>query len=63
MIEVWQNSVAWTDPLLMSLSEHLFVAKKPDGWRGVNLTWGHEYCEAHENWKLHLMVFMRDRRN
>ncbi|HFE66383.1 MAG TPA: acetone carboxylase subunit gamma [Chloroflexi bacterium] len=60
MLEIWQESVEWDDRILLPLAEHLFVALKPDGRRVVKSTWGHEYCEAHENWKLYAKVFVRD---
>jgi acetone carboxylase gamma subunit len=60
MIALWQESVEWDDPILLPLGEHLYVVRKPDGRRVVKSTWGHEYCEAHENWKLHAKVFVRD---
>ena len=60
MLEEWQASVSWPDKILMPLSEHLFVVRKPDGKRIIKSTWGHEYCEAHENWKLHAKVSVRD---
>lgn len=62
MTKIWQESVSWTDPILLPLSEHLFIVKKPDGRRVVKSTWGHEYCEAHENWKLFAKMFVRDTR-
>jgi acetone carboxylase gamma subunit len=60
MLEVWQQSVKWKDRIILPLAEHLFVVLKPDGRRVIKSTWGHEYCEAHENWKLHAKVFVRD---
>ena len=60
MLAIWQESVAWDDKILLPLAEHLFVVLKPDGRRVIKSTWGHEYCEAHENWKLHAKIFVRD---
>ncbi|MBB5223176.1 acetone carboxylase gamma subunit [Amaricoccus macauensis] len=60
ILEVWQASVEWDDPILLPLAEHLFVVQKPDGRRVIKSKWGHEYGEAHENWKLHARVFVRD---
>ena len=60
MLEIWQESVPWDDKILMPLAEHLFVVIKPDGRRIIKSTWGYEYCEAHENWKLHARVFVRN---
>jgi len=60
MLEIWQDSVDWDDKILIPLAEHLFVVAKPDGRRVIKSTWGHEYCEAHENWKLYAKVFVRD---
>lgn len=60
MLEVWQKAVTWTDRIILPLAEHLFVVLKPDGRRVIKSTWGHEFCEAHENWKLHAKVFVRD---
>lgn len=60
MLEVWQESVEWKDPIILPLAEHLFVVRKPDGKRVVKSRWGYEYCEAHENWKLSAKVFVRD---
>lgn len=60
MLEVWQKSVPWSDRIILPLAEHLFVVLKADGRRVIKSTWGHEYCEAHENWKLHAKVFVRD---
>jgi acetone carboxylase gamma subunit len=62
MIEIWQESVTWDDKILLPLAEHLFVVAKPDGRRVIKSTWGHEYCEAHENWKLHAKIFVRNTR-
>ena len=60
MLEIWQAGVSWKDPIIMPLGEHLFVVRKPDGKRVIKSTWGYEYCEAHENWKLHARIFVRD---
>ncbi|MEM1138544.1 MAG: acetone carboxylase subunit gamma [Pseudomonadota bacterium] len=60
MLAIWQESVEWDDKILLPLAEHLFVVQKPDGKRIIKSKWGHEYCEAHENWKLHAKVFVRD---
>ncbi len=60
MVQIWQESVEWDDPILLPLAEHLFVVRKPDGRRIVKSTWGHEYCDVQENWKLHAKVFVRD---
>ncbi len=60
MLDVWQETVDWDDRILMPLAEHLFVVLKEDGRCIIKSTWGHEYCEAHENWKLHAKIFVRD---
>ena len=60
MLSIWQESVPWDDKILMPLAEHLFVVLKADGRRIIKSKWGYEYCEAHENWKLHAKVFVRD---
>jgi acetone carboxylase gamma subunit len=60
MLEIRQESVEWDDRILMPLAEHLFVVLKPDGRRVIKSTWGYEFCEAHENWKLFAKVFVRD---
>ena len=60
MLEIWQESVEWDDRILMPLAEHLFVVLKPNGKRIIKSTWGYEYCEAHENWKLYAKIYVRD---
>ena len=49
MLRLWQESVTWSDPIILPLSEHLFVVRKPDGKRVIKSKWGYEYCEAHQN--------------
>lgn len=60
MLEVWQDIVEWDDKILLPLAEHLFVVQKSDGRRMIKSTWGFEFCEAHENWKLHAKVSVRN---
>lgn len=60
MLQIWQETVEWDEKILLPLAEHLFVVQKDDGSRVIKSTWGHEYCDAHENWKLHAKVFLRD---
>ncbi len=38
MVQIWQESVEWDDPILLPLAEHLFVVRKPDGRRVVKST-------------------------
>ncbi len=58
-VEVLQESVSWTDKILVRISEHLFVVRKPDGQRIVKCDCGHEYGDYRVNWKLNALVYAR----
>ena len=60
-IEILQESVPWSDRILMPLGDHLFVVDG-DGKRIVKCTCGHEFGDWRQNWKLHALIFCRDSR-
>jgi len=60
ILEVWQEHVDWDDRIILPLAENLFVVLKEDGKRIIKSRSGYEFCEVHENWKLHARVFLRN---
>ena len=59
-LEILQNRVSWDDRILLPYGLHLYIVQKENGARMVKCDCGHEFCDYHENWKLHALVYVRD---
>jgi acetone carboxylase, gamma subunit len=60
-IAVLQDRVSWDDPIVLPLGEALHVVRRrSDAKLVIRSEAGHDFCEAHENWKLHAPIFVRD---
>lgn len=59
-LEILQERVPWEDRILLPYSLHLYVVQKSDGQRIIKCDCGHEFCEAHDNWKLHALIHVRE---
>ena len=59
MIAILQDRVAWEDPILLPIGEHLFIVEKNNG-RLVKCTCGHEFGDAGQNWKMGAAIIVRD---
>jgi acetone carboxylase, gamma subunit len=60
--EILQERVEWPERILLPIAEKLFIVENADGSRSVKCECGHEVCEARENWRLHVLVYVRDTR-
>ncbi|MBS0565146.1 MAG: acetone carboxylase subunit gamma [Proteobacteria bacterium] len=58
-LAVLQDRVAWADPILLPISEHLFIAQTAGG-RVTKCECGHEFGDYRQNWKLAAAVLVRD---
>lgn len=58
-IEVLQSRVSWKDPILLPISEHLFVCDTPQG-RVTKCKCGHSFGDYRRNWKLSALINIRD---
>jgi acetone carboxylase gamma subunit len=57
-IEVLQERLAWKDPILLPLSNHLFIVQR--GKRRVTrCECGHDYGDYRRNWKLNALIYVR----
>lgn len=54
-----QDRVTWKDPILLPVSEHLFIAQTGRG-RVTKCECGHEFGDYRRNWKLSALVLERD---
>jgi len=59
-VEVLQERVPWSEPILLPIGEHLQIVAAPSG-RVVKCDCGHEFGPYTENWKLQALIFVRDR--
>lgn len=59
--EILQGQVDWDEPILLPLSDHLYVVAA-DGERLVKCDCGHEFGDYRENWKLDALINVRDTR-
>jgi acetone carboxylase, gamma subunit len=58
-LEVLQERVPWTDPILLRISDHLYVVRKHDGRRLVKCDCGQELGDYRANWKTECQVRVR----
>lgn len=58
-LEVLQERVAWSDPILLPIGEDLYIVNSPGG-RVVRCSCGHTFGPATENWKLQALIRVRD---
>ncbi|CAM3822850.1 acetone carboxylase subunit gamma [Alicyclobacillus pomorum] len=59
-VSILQDRVPWDDKILLPYGLHLYIVLKRDGRRVIKCDCGHEFCESHENWKLHALIYVRD---
>jgi acetone carboxylase gamma subunit len=55
-----QERMEWPERILLPLSEHLFIVQHDDASRWVRCECGHTVCRARENWRLHVLISVRD---
>ena len=60
LLEIEQERVAWDDPILVVLQEHLYVVRKEDKSRIVKCRCGQEFGDYRRNWKFMALVYERD---
>ncbi|HJP35104.1 MAG TPA: acetone carboxylase subunit gamma [Gammaproteobacteria bacterium] len=58
-LEALQQRVGFDDPILLRLSDHLYVVRAPEG-RIVKCDCGHAFGDYRVNWKLAALVHVRD---
>ncbi|MCX6000274.1 MAG: acetone carboxylase subunit gamma [Chloroflexi bacterium] len=58
-LEVLQEKVQWKDMILLPLTDHLFIARKPNGSRVAKCSCGHEFGDYRVNWKFGCDVYVR----
>jgi acetone carboxylase, gamma subunit len=60
-IDILQESVSWSDRILLPIAEHLFIVEKENdkNWI-VKCDCGHEFCEYKTNWKLNANIRVRE---
>ena len=51
MVAVYQDRVAWKDPILLPVSDHLFICQSGDD-RITRCECGHSFGDYRKNWKL-----------
>ena len=59
VIALEQQRVAWDEPILVCLQEHLYVVQKPSGERVVKCVCGNEFGDYRINWKEQALVYER----
>lgn len=60
MLALAQESVPWSDRILLPYAEHLYVVEKADKSRVVKCDCGYEFGDVRQNWKLQALVYVRD---
>lgn len=60
VIEIEQERLGWSDPILVCLQEHLFVVQTQEGERVVRCDCGFEFGDYRVNWKEKALVYERD---
>jgi acetone carboxylase gamma subunit len=60
-ISILQERVSWKDPILLPAGLHLYIVAKSNGKRMIKCDCGHEFCEAHDNWKMHALIHVGDK--
>ena len=58
-LQILQERVPWSDPILLPLGEHLSIVQTESG-RIVKCDCGHEFGDYRENWKLQALIRVRD---
>ena len=58
-IQVLQERVGWNDPILLPVSDHLFICDSPEG-RVTKCECGHSFGDYRRNWKLAASIIVRD---
>jgi acetone carboxylase gamma subunit len=57
--EVYQERLGWTEPVLMRLSDHLYIVSVGEN-RVVRCSCGHDFGDYRENWKRGARIYTRD---
>jgi acetone carboxylase gamma subunit len=57
--ELLQDRVPWKDPILLRLTDHLYIVRTSDGRRAVRCDCGFEFGDYRQNWKLAANVYVR----
>jgi acetone carboxylase gamma subunit len=63
VLEIEQERLGWSEPIVVCLQEHLFVVQKDDGSRVVRCDCGREFGDYRINWKGQALVYERDPRD
>lgn len=58
-IEVLQEEIDWDDPILLRLTDKLYIVRNGDGERVVKCECGQEFGDYRRNWKLKCRVRTR----
>ncbi|MBI3899941.1 MAG: acetone carboxylase subunit gamma [Gammaproteobacteria bacterium] len=58
-IEMLQDRVSWKDPILLPVSEHLFICESATG-RITRCECGHSFGDYRKNWKLKAVINVRN---
>jgi acetone carboxylase, gamma subunit len=58
-LQILQKRVAWQEPILLPLTEHLYIVQKDDQ-RIVKCDCGQEFGDYRINWKLFALISVRD---
>ena len=59
-VQVLQERVSYSDPIVMPVGEALNVVRRPDGELVIRCDCGHDFCGHDRNWKMDALVFIRD---
>jgi len=60
MLEVMQDKVAWKEPILLPLTDHLSIVRSKDGGRVVKCSCGQEFGDYRINWKFSCDMYVRN---
>ena len=58
-VAVLQDRVEWKDPILLPVSDHLFICQSGDE-RVTKCECGHSFGDYRKNWKLNAHIIVRD---
>lgn len=58
-LEVLQERVSFEDPILLRLTDHLYIVASESGRQVVKCSCGREFGDYRENWKFHSLVYVR----
>ena len=59
IVAVYQDRVAWKDPILLPVSDHLFICQSGDE-RVTKCECGHSFGDYRKNWKLNAAINVRN---